>query len=380
MTSHPLRSRNWFGRTDLDGFVHRSWLKAEGFSDVVFDGRPVIGIANSWSELTNCNAHLRQVAEAVKRGVWCGRRLSAGVPHHLAGRSADEAHHDDVPQPDVDGRRGVHPRLPARRRRAPVRLRQDHAGHADGRRLRRHARGHGDRRADAERQVARPRSSAPAPTAGGSGPSGAPGRSPTRSSARPSRACRARAGHCMVMGTASTMASMAEALGMTLPGNAAIPAADSRRLAMAEMAGRRAVEMALAGGPKPRADPHRAGVRQRDPRDYGDRRLDQRDHPPARAGRSRRRAAAARALRRALADHAVPAQPAPVRQVSDGGLLLRGRSAGRAQGAPAAAARRRPHRERPHDSPTTSATPRAGTRTSSARSPCRWRPRAAVAI
>ena len=70
MTAQPLRSRNWFGRQDLDGFVHRSWLKAEGFSDHVFDGRPVIGIANSWSELTNCNAHLRQVAEAVKRGVW----------------------------------------------------------------------------------------------------------------------------------------------------------------------------------------------------------------------------------------------------------------------------------------------------------------------
>jgi L-arabonate dehydrase len=51
MTTHPLRSRNWFGRQDLDGFVHRSWLKSEGFSDVVFDGRPVIGIASSWSEL-----------------------------------------------------------------------------------------------------------------------------------------------------------------------------------------------------------------------------------------------------------------------------------------------------------------------------------------
>src|SRR2546425_3906518 len=58
-------------------------------------------------------------------------------------------------------------------------------------------------------------------------------------------------GHCMVMGTASTMASMAEALGMALPGNAAIPAPDSRRLAMAELAGRRAVEMAQAGGPRP---------------------------------------------------------------------------------------------------------------------------------
>src|SRR2546429_1502636 len=73
MTAHPLRSRNWFGKKDLDGFAHRSWLKAEGWSDVMFDGRPVIGIANSWSELTNCNSHLRQVAEAVKRGV-----LSAG--------------------------------------------------------------------------------------------------------------------------------------------------------------------------------------------------------------------------------------------------------------------------------------------------------------
>src|SRR3989442_582497 len=73
MTTHTLRSRNWFGRMDLDGFATRSWLKTEGFSDLMFDGRPVIGIANSWSELTNCNAHLRQVAEAVKRGV-----LSAG--------------------------------------------------------------------------------------------------------------------------------------------------------------------------------------------------------------------------------------------------------------------------------------------------------------
>ena len=73
MSGVALRSHNWFGRKDLDGFAHRSWIKAEGFSDLMFDGRPVIGIANSWSELTNCNAHLRTVAEAVKRGV-----LSAG--------------------------------------------------------------------------------------------------------------------------------------------------------------------------------------------------------------------------------------------------------------------------------------------------------------
>src|SRR5207245_4955891 len=76
MTDTPLRSRSWFARRTLDGLMHRSYLKAEGFSDAVFDGRPVIGIANSWSELTNCNAHLRQVAEAVKRGVWS----RGGVP------------------------------------------------------------------------------------------------------------------------------------------------------------------------------------------------------------------------------------------------------------------------------------------------------------
>ncbi len=73
MAGPELRSRNWFGKKDLDGFAHRSWLKAEGWSDAMFDGRPVIGIANSWSELTTCNSHLRQVAAAVKRGV-----LSAG--------------------------------------------------------------------------------------------------------------------------------------------------------------------------------------------------------------------------------------------------------------------------------------------------------------
>ena len=68
--SRPLRSQDWFGRKDKLGFIHRSWMKTEGFSDSVFRNKPVIGICNSWSELTNCNAHLRQVAEAVKRGVW----------------------------------------------------------------------------------------------------------------------------------------------------------------------------------------------------------------------------------------------------------------------------------------------------------------------
>src|SRR2546422_7005478 len=109
MTAHQLRSRNWFGRNDLYGFVHRSWLKAEGFSDAVFDGRSVVGIANSWSELTNCNAHLRQVADAVKRGVcrvraallpegdsWISatekaRQSDAGVPYLLVVESVERS-------------------------------------------------------------------------------------------------------------------------------------------------------------------------------------------------------------------------------------------------------------------------------------------------
>jgi dihydroxy-acid dehydratase len=65
-----FRSRDAYGRADRDGFIHRSWMKSEGLPDDVFDGRPVIGICNTWSELTPCNAHLREIADHVKRGVW----------------------------------------------------------------------------------------------------------------------------------------------------------------------------------------------------------------------------------------------------------------------------------------------------------------------
>jgi len=250
MTSPALRSRNWFGRNDLDGFVHRSWLKAEGFSDVVFDGRPVIGIANSWSELTNCNAHLRQAAEAVKRGVWSAGGFPLEFPtislgevlmkpttmmfRNLMSMDVEEciraypldavvllsgcdkttpamlmgATSADVPAVMVTGG----PMLSGKWRD------QELGSGTDGWRL------WAEKRAG---QI-------------------------TDEEFCEAESCMSRsAGHCMVMGTASTMASMAEALGMALPGNAAIPAADSRRMAMAEMAGRRAVEMAIAGGPKP---------------------------------------------------------------------------------------------------------------------------------
>jgi dihydroxy-acid dehydratase len=136
MTAHPLRSRNWFGRNDLDGFVHRSWLKAEGFGDAVFDGRPVVGIANSWSELTNCNAHLRQVADAVKRGVWSAGGFPVEFPTISLGEVLMKPTTMLVRESDGDGRRGVFARLSPRRRRAPVGVRQDDAGDADGCRVR----------------------------------------------------------------------------------------------------------------------------------------------------------------------------------------------------------------------------------------------------
>ncbi|HZZ04009.1 dihydroxy-acid dehydratase, partial [Paraburkholderia sp.] len=68
-TKKPLRSQAWFGLKDRDGFLHRSWMKNQGIPHDEFDGRPVIGICNTWSELTPCNAHFRELAEYVKKGV-----------------------------------------------------------------------------------------------------------------------------------------------------------------------------------------------------------------------------------------------------------------------------------------------------------------------
>src|SRR6058998_480214 len=250
MTAHPLRSRNWFGRNDLDGFVHRSWLKTEGFSDLVFDGRPVIGIANSWSELTNCNAHLRQVADAVKRGAWSAGGFPLEFPTISLGEilmKPTTMLFRNLMAMDVEECLRAYPLdavvlLSGCDKTTPAMLMG--AASADvpaimvtgGPMLRGKWRqeelGSGTDlwRLWAERRAGRM----------------------TDEELCEAESCMSRSsGHCMVMGTASTMASVVEALGMTLPGNAAIPASDSRRLAMAEMAGRRAVEMALAGGPKP---------------------------------------------------------------------------------------------------------------------------------
>jgi dihydroxy-acid dehydratase len=246
MADVPLRSHNWFGRKDLDGFAHRAWTKAEGFSEAMFDGRPVIGIANSWSELTSCNAHLRQVAEAVKRGV-----LSAGgFPLEFPTISLGEVLMKpttmlfrNLMAMDVEECIRAYPLdgvvlLSGCDKTTPAMLMG--AASADvpaivvtGGPMLRGIRGREELgsgtdtwRLWAERRAGRL----------------------SEEEFCEYEACMSRsAGHCMVMGTASTMAAMAEALGMALPGNAAIPAADARRMALAELSGRRILEMARAG-------------------------------------------------------------------------------------------------------------------------------------
>src|SRR5437762_618741 len=250
MATHALRSRNWFGPRTLDGLMHRAYLRAEGFSDVVFDGRPVVGIANSWSELTNCNAHLRQVADAVKRGVWSAGGFPLEFPTISLGEilmKPTTMLFRNLMAMDVEECIRAYPLdavvlLSGCDKTTPAMLMG--AASADvpaiivtgGPMLRGKWRqeelGSGTDlwRLWAERRAGRL----------------------TDEELCEAESCMSRSsGHCMVMGTASTMASLVEALGMTLPGNAAIPAPDSRRLAQAELAGRRAVEMATAGGPKP---------------------------------------------------------------------------------------------------------------------------------
>ena len=237
MTTPTLRSHNWFGKKDLDGFSHRSWIKAEGFSELMFDGRPVIGIANSWSELTNCNAHLRQVAEAVKRGVLSAGGFPLEFPtislgeilmkpttmlfRNLMAMDVEEciraypldsvvllaacdkttpamlmgAASADVPAIMVTGG----PMLKG------VWCNQELGSGTDARKI------------WAQRRAGEITDEVMAEVEG----------------------CLSRStGHCMVMGTASTMAAMAEVLGLALPGNAAIPGPDSRRSGSATLSAR----------------------------------------------------------------------------------------------------------------------------------------------
>src|SRR5579864_7762626 len=237
-----LRSSAWFGKQDREGFNHRAWMRNQGLPTHLFDGRPVIGICNTWSELTPCNAHFRRIAEHVKRGVYemggfplefpvmsLGETLmrpTTMLYRNLASMDVEES----IRANPLDGLVllvGCDKTTPALMMGAascdlPA-IVVSGGPMLDGK-FRDQNLGSGT---DIWTMSEKVRAGAL-----------------TLADFMDAEAGMSRsAGHCMTMGTASTMASMVEALGMGLPTNAAIPAVDSRRYVLAHMAGRRAVEM-----------------------------------------------------------------------------------------------------------------------------------------
>ncbi len=239
---HDLRSQAWFGRDDLLGFVHRSWMKNQGYAEHEFDGRPVIGICNTWSDLTPCNGHFRILAEQVKRGVY----EAGGFPLEFPVMSLGEAL--------------MRPTTMLYRNLASMDVEETiRANPLDGVVLLAGC----DKTTPSTMMGA---CSVDLPTLVVSGGPMLNGKFQGRdigsgtdvwkftddlragtmevADYMESEACMSRSdGHCNTMGTASTMACMAESLGMALPSNAAIPAADSRRKRLSHLAGSRIVEM-----------------------------------------------------------------------------------------------------------------------------------------
>jgi L-arabonate dehydrase len=240
--TRKFRSSEWFGGAGKNAFMHRSWMKNEGHPADVFDGRPVIGICNSWSELTPCNAHLREIAEHVKRGVYEAGGLPLEFPVMSLGESnlrptamlfrnlASMDVEESIRANPIDGvvlLVGCDKTTPALLMGAAtcdlpaiaVSGGPMLSGDFRGQRI-----GSGTHvwRFDADVKAGRMSMSDFLAAEQGQSRS---------------------AGSCMTMGTASTMASMAEALGIAMPENAATPAVDSRRRVIAHLAGRRIVEL-----------------------------------------------------------------------------------------------------------------------------------------
>src|SRR5512147_542840 len=242
MIAKKLRSQAWFARQDKMGFYYRSWLKNRGFPNDQFDGRPVIGICNTWSELTPCNSHFRGLAEHVRNGVLeaggfplefpvmsLGETLmrpTAMLFRNLASMDVEESIRAnpldgvvllvgcdkttpallmgtasvDIPAIAVSGG----PMLSGKYRGSDI--------------------GSGTNTWSMSEDLRAGKI--------------------TLDEFHEAESCMHRShGHCMTMGTASTMASMMEALGVAMPGNAAFPAVDARRNVIARMAGRRIVEL-----------------------------------------------------------------------------------------------------------------------------------------
>jgi dihydroxy-acid dehydratase len=240
--AQKLRSQDWFGRKDKDGIIYRSWMKNQGMPPDHFDGRPVIGICNTFSELTPCNAHFREHAESVKRGVLeaggfpvefpimsLGETLlkpTAMLFRNLASMDAEESIRgnpidgvvlltgcDKTTPSTVMGAASVG--LPTIVVPGGPMLNGRYKGEMIGS-------GTHVWKFDEDMKTGKM----------------------TQEDCEFAESCMSRSiGHCMTMGTASTMACMVESLGLTLSGAAAIPAADSRKKVMAQLSGRRIVQM-----------------------------------------------------------------------------------------------------------------------------------------
>ena len=236
------RSSLWYGNKDRDGFIHRSWMKNQGFPDHAFDGRPIIGICNTWSELTPCNSSLRDLAEGVKRGVW----EAGGFPVEFPVMSLGETQ--------------MKPTAMLFRNLLAMDVEESIRAYGiDGVVLL----GGCDKTTPGQLMGA---ASVDLPTiVVSSGPmlngkwqgkdigSGtdvwkfseavrAGDMSLSEFMAAESGMSRSK-GVCMTMGTASTMSSLVEAMGLSLPANGALPAVDARRMALAHLTGKRIVEM-----------------------------------------------------------------------------------------------------------------------------------------
>ncbi|HEY3742634.1 MAG TPA: IlvD/Edd family dehydratase [Bryobacteraceae bacterium] len=239
----PLRSRQWFAKPEYYSFARKAWLRSEGFDSSIFDdNKPMIGICNSWSELNPCNAHLRHVAEGVKRGVWA----AGGTPLEFPTISLGEMLMKptamlfrNLMAMDVEESIRAYPLdgvvlLCGCDKTTPAQIM-------------------GAASADLPSIIFPGGPMMAGEWRGRKLGSGTDGRKlyDLRRTGQISdeqwceiESCLARtAGHCTVMGTASTMTSLAEALGLALPGSANIPAVDARRMAAAERAGRRVVEL-----------------------------------------------------------------------------------------------------------------------------------------
>ena len=241
---NKFRSSNWYNSKShrRDTFIHRGWMRNQGHPNHLFDGRPVIGICNTWSELTPCNGHFREIAESVKKGVYeaggfplefpvfsaseSNLRPTAMLFRNLASMDVEEA----IRGNPIDGvvlLMGCDKTTPSLMMGAAS-VDLPTIGVSGGPMLNGHHQGEtigsgtGVWKLDADLNA---------------------GIITEEDFINAESSMSRSKGNCMTMGTASTMGSMVEALGMSLPGNAAIPAVDSRRYALAHMSGKRIVEM-----------------------------------------------------------------------------------------------------------------------------------------